>query len=99
MAKNLVANVRSEDSLGRGHFGTFSRFVRSEASETRVLPWWPSDPWPLMFRHRNLASIAIFATVLLAPLLYNSVADNFLRTPSDAPLIFLKSINSEMASM
>ena len=31
--------------------------------------------------------------------LYNSVAGNFLRTSSDAPLTFLKSINSEMASM
>ena len=41
----------------------------------------------------------IFATVLRALLRYTSVSDNFRRTASDAPLIFLKSINSEIASM
>ena len=85
------------------HFGTFSRFVRSEASEKKrlltALPCLPGGPWSLMIRHRDLVSTAIFATVLLALLKYNSVADNFLRTPSDALLTFLKSMNSEIASM
>ena len=41
-------------------------------------------------------NLIILATVLRTLLMYNSAADNFLKTPSDAPLIFLKSITSEM---
>ena len=63
VAKNLVANVRSEGFTCPGSFCAFSRFVGSEASEkTRLLtalPWLPSDPWLLMFPHPDLASIAI----------------------------------------
>ena len=79
--------------------------VRSEESEKTqllaALPYLPSGPWPIVIRHRDLAPICnliIFATVLYALLMYNFVADNFLRTPSDAPLTLLKSINSEMES-
>ena len=52
----------------------FHRFFRSEASEkTRlltVLPCLPNDPWPLMIRHRDLASIAISSSSPLSCALF-----------------------------
>ena len=82
------------DSLARGHFGTFSRFVRSEASEkTRLLtalPCLASGPWPLMDSTSRCCvhcNLIIYATVLRALLMYNSVADNFLTTTSDYLLL------------
>ena len=74
-----------------------NRSVRSETSEKSwllaALPLLPSDPWPLMFRYPDLAS-----TVLHARLRCNAMTNNFLRTASHAPLTFLNSINSEIAS-